>query len=253
MREHARMTRGQLTLYVVPASHPCAAVELALKRKGLAYRRVDLPPVLHALHQAVVFGRRTVPGLRLGTGEKVVGSRAIMRVLDGLEPAPPLLPADAARRARVEAAEAWADEILQPLVRRLVYGGFRRAPQAMLSYGEGADLPVPPAVAARTAPLIIPLGRALNRASDRAVRDDVAALAGRLDRADGYVAEGTIGGEPVNVADLQIGASLRLLMTMDDFRPDLEQRPSGRLALRLFPDYPGRMPSGSVPAATARS
>ena len=47
------MTRGQLTLYVVPASHPCAAVELALERKGLAYRRVDLLPVVHALHRAV--------------------------------------------------------------------------------------------------------------------------------------------------------------------------------------------------------
>src|SRR3954469_2172075 len=174
--QDARMARGELTLYVVPASHPCAAVELALKRKGLAYRRVDLPPVLHAVHQRLAFGRRTVPGLRLDTGEKVVGSRAIMRVLDGLEPEPPLLPAAAAQRARVEAAEAWGDEVLQGLVRRLVYAGFRRSPDAMLSYGEDAALPIPPAIAARTAPLIIPLGRALNRASDRAVSDDIAAL-----------------------------------------------------------------------------
>jgi glutathione S-transferase len=242
------MTRGELTLYVVPASHPCAAVELALKRKGLAYRRVDLPPVLHAVHQRLAFGRRTVPALKLGTGERVVGSRAIMRVLDGLEPEPPLLPADAAQRARVEAAEAWGDEVLQGLVRRLVYAGFRRSPDAMLSYGEDADLPIPPPIAARTAPLIIPLGRLLNRASDRTVRDDFAALPGHLDRADGYVSEGVIGRDPPNVADLQIGASLRLLMTMDDLRPGLEERPAGQLAMRLFPEYPGRLPSGSVPS-----
>src|SRR3954454_25190048 len=86
MREHAAMTRGELTLYVVPGSHPCAAAELALRRKGLAYRRVDLLPMWHVVHQTAVFGRRTVPGLKLPTGEKVVGSRAIMRVVDGLEP-----------------------------------------------------------------------------------------------------------------------------------------------------------------------
>src|SRR4051812_8894634 len=98
----ARMTSGEPTLYVVPASHPCAAVMLAFARKGLAYRRVDLPPMVHVVVQRVLFGRRTVPGLALPSGDKVVGSRAIMRVLDGLEPSPPLLPADAAARARVE-------------------------------------------------------------------------------------------------------------------------------------------------------
>ena len=236
------MTRGELTLYVVPASHPCAAVELALRRKGLAYRRVDLLPMWHVVHQSVRFGRRTVPALRLGTGEKVAGSRAIMRVLDGLEPQPPLLPADAAQRARVEAAEAWGDEVLQPFARRLIYAGFRRSPEAMLSYGEGADLPIPDAIAARSAPLIIPLGRALNRAGERAEREDVAALPAHLDRADGYVAEGVIGGDAPNVADLQIASSLRLLMTLDDLRGEIEPRPSGQLAARLFPDYPGRMP-----------
>src|SRR4051794_41744346 len=121
--QDARMTRGELTLYVVPASHPCAAVELALKRKGLAYRRVDLPPVLHALHQRFAFGRRTVPGLRLDTGEKGVGSRAIMRVLDGLEPQPPLPPPDPAQRARAAAAGASGAVVLQPLARRLAYPG----------------------------------------------------------------------------------------------------------------------------------
>ena len=242
------MTRGELTLYVVPGSHPCAAVELALKRKGLAYRRVDLLPMVHVVHQALVFGRRTVPGLKLGTGEKVVGSRAIMRVLDGLEPEPPLLPADAALRARVEAAEAWADDVLQPLVRRVLWAGFQRSPAALASYAEGADLPIPVALATRSAPLVIPLERALNRSSDEAVRADLAALPGHLRRTDGYVSEGVIGDGTPNVADLQIGASLRLLMTMDDLRPDIETRPSGQLALRLFPDYAGRMSSGSVPS-----
>jgi glutathione S-transferase len=185
-----------------------------------------------------------VPGLGLATGEKVVGSRAIMRVLDGLEPEPPLLPADAALRAKVEAAEAWGEEVLQPLVRRVLWAAAQRHPEALESYSEGSDLPVPTSLAIRTAPVLVRLERALNRSTDEAVRADLAALDAHLDRADGYVAEGVIGGETPNVADLQVGASLRLLMTLDDVREKIEPRPSGQLAARLFPDYPGRMPRG---------
>jgi glutathione S-transferase len=240
------MTRGELTLYVVPASHPCAAVELALERKGLAYRRVDLLPMWHVVHQRMVFGRRTVPGLKLDSGDRVSGSKAIMRVLETLEPEPPLLPAEAARRAKVEAAEAWADEVLQPLVRRVFWATAQRRPDALESYSEGSDLPIPASLAIRTAPVLVRLERALNRAGDGAARADLAALDAHLDRADGYVADGTIGGEPPNVADLQVASSLRLLMTLEDLRPRLEAHPAGQLALRLFPEYPGRMPAGAL-------
>jgi len=237
-----------MTLYVVPASHPCAAVEFALRRKSLAYRRVDLLPLWHVVHQRLKFGRRTVPGLELPDGERVSGSRAIMRVIEALEPDPPLLPAEAAKRAKVEAAEAWGDEVLQPLVRRVLWAAAQRHPEALESYSEGSDLPIPTSVAARSAPVLVRLERALNRSTEKAVAADLGALDGHLDRADGYVRESVIGDEPANVADLQIGASLRLLMTLDDLRPRIASRPSGELALRLFPDYPGRMPSGSVPS-----
>src|SRR3954452_20473255 len=100
MRQDARMPRGEVTLYVVPASHPCAAVELALQRQGLAYERVDLLPVFHLVHQRLAFDRRTAPGLKLPDGGRVSGSRAIMRVLEALEPARPLLPAAPPHRAK---------------------------------------------------------------------------------------------------------------------------------------------------------
>jgi glutathione S-transferase len=244
MAHDARMTTGELTLYVVPASHPCAAVEYALRRKGLAYRRVDLLPIAHVVHQRLAFGRRTVPGLKLPTGERVVGSRAILRVLDGLEPEPPLLPAEAARRAKVEAAEAWGEGDLQALVRRLLWGAAARRPDALASFSEEADLPVPVGVAMRSAPLVIRLERALNRASDEAVRRDLAGLDAQLKRADTYIAEGVIGGDVPNVADLQIAAGLRLAMTVEDLRSRIEPRPCGALALRLFPEYPGHIPAG---------
>src|SRR4051812_46303448 len=236
------MSSGEPTLYVVPASHPCAAVMLAFERKGLAYKRVDLPPMVHVAFQRLAFGRRTVPGLKLPTGDKVVGSRAIMRVLDGLEPDPPLLPADAALRAKVEGAEAWGEQVLQPLARRLLWAGFQRAPHALTSYAEGASLPIPLPLAARSAPLVIALERALNRSTPLTVRDDLGTLTAHLDRADGYIAEGVIGGDTPNVADLQIASSLRLLMTIDDLRPSIEARPAGRLATTLFGEYAGRIP-----------
>ncbi|CAN5450062.1 hypothetical protein BH20ACT17_BH20ACT17_03100 [soil metagenome] len=47
------------------------------------------------------FAQRTVPALRLDGGEKVQGSRAILRRLDELVPEPPLLPADPAARDAV--------------------------------------------------------------------------------------------------------------------------------------------------------
>src|SRR4051812_573515 len=163
------MTSGEPTLYVVPASHPCAAVMLAFERKGLAYRRVDLLPLVHVAVQRLLFGRRTVPGLRLPTGDKVVGSRAIMRVLEGLEPSPPLLPSDAALRAKAEAAEAWGDEVLQPLVRRVLWAGFQARPDALESYTEGADLPLPASLASASGPLLARAERLLNRSTAAAV------------------------------------------------------------------------------------
>ena len=114
------------TLYAVPASHPCAAVEKALQLKGIEYRRVDIPPVAHKAVQLALFGGGTVPGLVLD-GEKVLGSRKIMRALDDRVPEPRLLPADEKERKSVELAEEWGDEVLQPLVRRVIWVGPARA------------------------------------------------------------------------------------------------------------------------------
>jgi glutathione S-transferase len=238
----------RLKLYVVPGSHPCAAVERALQLKGLAYDRVDLIPVLHAVHQRIVFGRRTVPALKLPDGEKVVGTRAILRVLDGLEAVPPLLPAEPVLRSKVEAAEQWGDEDLQPRARRIGWHAMVRRTDAIDSYTAEADLPLPRWMTSAAGGTVARMARAANRAGDEAVRADLAALPGALDRIDGLIADGVIGGDAVNAADLQIGSSLRLLGTFGDLRPLLEDRPAGALALRVFPHYPGSTPAGVLPA-----
>jgi len=74
-------------------------------------------------------------------------------------------------------------------------------------------------------------------------------LPGLLDHADGLIAAGTIGGEQPNAADLQVGASVALLMKLEDLRGQIEQRPVGQLADRLF-SFPGTVPSGALPVMT---
>src|SRR3712207_5603066 len=141
-------------LFIVYGSHPCATVERALQLKGIPYRTVELPPFIHAGVQRVVFGRRTVPGLQLD-GEKLVGSRAILRRLEQLRPDPPLLPADPDQRARVEEAERWGDDVLQPVARRLLWPALKRSPAAAASFSKGAKFKLPGPVIRASFPLIV--------------------------------------------------------------------------------------------------
>src|SRR4051794_10023058 len=105
----------QLKLYVIPGSHPCAAVEAALALKGLHYERVGLLPGASPLIQLARFGRRTVPGLVVD-GYKVSGSPLIMRTLDGLAPEPRLYTDDLA----ADEAERWGDADLQDAARAII-------------------------------------------------------------------------------------------------------------------------------------
>jgi glutathione S-transferase len=236
-----------LKLYAVPGSHPSACVEAALRLKGVPYERVDLITGLHVAQQAARFGKRTVPAIA-GDGIKMTGSGAILRWLDGAAPKPPLFPADPERRARVEEAESWGEEVLQPAARRISWAALRRDSSNVASYLEGAQLPIPANVAVRATPLVTPFVRWLNKAGDDNVREDLRALPGWLDRVDAWVADRTMGGQKPNAADLQIGSSLALLSTFGDLKPLLEDRPAARVVERAFPDFPGHTPAGALPA-----
>ena len=234
------------TLYAVPASHPCACVERALQLKAIEYRRIDMPPVAHTAIQQALFGGGSVPGLVLD-GEKVLGSLPIIRALEEKAPEPPLLPSDPRERKSVELAEGWGDEVLQPLVRRVLWAALGRRPGAMLSYSEGSKLPIPAPVARLSAPLIARAERRLNGAADLNVRADLAHLERHLQRVDRWVEHEVIGGEHPNAADLQIGSGLALLLTIEDVASRFDGRPATELARRWFPDYPGRVPAGTLP------
>jgi glutathione S-transferase len=239
------MSAGKL--YVLPGSHPCAAVEAALRLKGMEFDRVDMIPMTQLLIGPLRYGGSTVPGMRID-GERLVGSRTIMRRLDELAPEPPLLPPPGDERyAPVLEAERWGDEVLQSVPRGLVDVAFLRRPQAMLSYAQGARLPMPSALMKPATPLTAKLMAMRNKARDATARADIAALPGRLDRIDRWIAEGLIGGERPNAADLQIGSTIRLLMSIGDVRPLVEGRPAAKLA-DWFPPMVGEIEAGVLPA-----
>jgi len=198
-------------------------------------------PIKQVSLRAMGFAQDTVPALKLGS-KKIQGSRQISRELDRVRPQPPLFPSDPEERGRVEEAELWGDEVLQPSARRMIWNGLGRDRSALTSYSEGAKLRVPTAVAARTGAPVIAMARRRNQADDQAVARDFSELPGVLAHVDGLIADGVIGGEGANAADFQIAPSVRLMLTMDDLRPAIESRPAGELAMRLIPDFPGRLP-----------
>jgi glutathione S-transferase len=235
-------------LYVVHGSHPCATVQRALDMKAVPYELVELLPPMHAALQRLRFGTRTVPGLTLESGEKITGSRAIIRRLEELAPEPSLFPAEPGARDDVDRAEEWGDEVWQPTARRLVWRTLTLRPQAMKSYQEGSRFPLPTVAVRALAPAVNAVERRLNGAEEGAVRADLRALPGHLDRIDAWLADGVLGSATVNAADLQIASTSRLMLTLGDVRPFFAGRPAEAHAMGLFGEWAGSTPPGVFPA-----
>lgn len=229
-------------LFTVPASHPSWTARLMLERKGIPYKRVDLVFGVHKpILRAAGFSGNTVPAVRLD-GRKVQGTRDIARELDRVVPEPPLFPADPDDRGKVEEAERWGDDVLQPVPRRLVWNMLKRGRAPVRSYLAGARLGIPTSIAAATSAPIVAYAARYNQADDDHVLADLNALPGLIDHVDALIADGVIGGPEPNAADFQIATSLALLLTADDIRPLIAGRPAGELANRLVPGFPGHTP-----------
>jgi len=237
----------KLKLYAIPGSHPCLAVEAALGLKGLEYERVDMLPGLSPFHQLATFGKRTVPAMNID-GDKVVGSRLIMRALDGIAPEPPLFPHDPGRRAAAEEAERWGDEVLQDSARWIAIYAVGHRPESASSYTVDANIPRMPDA------LVAPLTRAIFAAELRVlgggqerVQSSLRDLPAQLDHVDSLLHDGVIGGDPPAAADLQIASSIRLLLTVADVRELVEAHACGEWARRVLPGFPGEVPQGALP------
>jgi glutathione S-transferase len=238
-------------LYLVHGSHPCDTVAKAFELKGLSLKRVEIPISMQPAVMKVLFGGLTVPGVRFDDGEKVQGSRAILRALEARVVEPPLYDGPAGAEAIAE-AERWGDEVLQSVPRRLLWMAFGVHPRAMHGFQDGQRSPkLPMPVLLVAAKLVLPIERRLNAVDDAAVRADLAALPALLDQVDAYIADGVLDGERPNAADLQIAPSLRLLHALDDVRPLIAGRPAEAFAFRWFAPLTGRVPSGALPVETA--
>jgi glutathione S-transferase len=234
-------------LYTMSGSHPCAAVEAALALKSIEYDRVELLWPSQVLIGRLRYGGTTVPGMRLDR-ERIVGSRPIMRRLDSLVADPALLPApgDPSYAAVLE-AERWGDEVLQGVARRLIDAALLRRTAAMESYLGDAKLPLPRALIRPGLPLTARWMARRNKAGDEPARADIAEVRVHLDRIVAWIADGLLGGERPNAADLQIGSSIRLLVSIGDVRPLIEGRPAAGLT-RYFPPMVGEVEAGALPA-----
>jgi glutathione S-transferase len=249
-------------LYVILGSHACRAAILMLDYKGIRYEPVELPTGLHPFalrlrgfkgnpepfreldgKSSPMLGMAdragTVPALVMD-GRHVKTNREIARFLDRVRPEPPLFPADPARRAEVEEAERWGDEVFQMTARRIALAGVRHGPDAMLNRGDDG----------RLGPLLFRSQRMrllgtrmlalfIFRVDADAEAKLQAELPGMLDRIDGWIEAGVLNGEELNAADFMIAPSLALISYRRDLRPELERRPLIGLIDRVLPEPPG--------------
>ena len=234
----------ELTLHVLPPSHPCMAVSAALQLKGLEYERVDLPAGGHVEQMAAIYGdgNTTVPGMVVGD-EPVHGSSAIFARLEELEPEPSLFPEPITDDVRE--AERWGNEELQDLGRHLSWGAMHFRPEAMGTFGGGEPLDPP---GTDFAMKYLRGAWKYHGLSAELIAADLAGLPAKLAHVDALAADGIIGGAQVNAADLQIASTLRVLLTIGDIEPLIAGRPGEEIARRLFPDYAGHVPAGAFPA-----
>jgi glutathione S-transferase len=146
----------------------------------------------------------------------------------------------------VREAERWGDDELQDLGRRLPWGALHFRPEAMGTFAGGEALdPAGTDFAIR----YVHASWKYHRISAERLAEDLAGLPAKLDHIERLAGDGVIGGDQANAADLQIGATLRVLLTLDDVAPLIEAGPGGEIARRWFGEYPGCVPAGAFPAS----
>lgn len=244
------MTAATPSLYVFQGSHPCEAVLAAARYQGVEVRRVELPPVLHRAIVRSRFPAGTVPALAVGE-ERIQGTSAIFRALDDRSPFGRRLFPDGRSASAIVEAERWGAGNLQDSGRRLIWGHFRRSPEAMRAWADHTDDPVArwiKRIAGRPASRV---AATANRATDDRIRADLIALPGVLDHVDALIRDGVIGRDEPNAADFQILSTVGLWMVLADLRSVIAGRPCGIAAARLFPDYVARpgIAAGALPAS----
>jgi glutathione S-transferase len=241
------------TLYTMPISHPGWSARLAFARKGIEPKVVDLPAGMHpALLWLRGYRRGTVPAARID-GRRVEGSRAIVQELERLAPQPSLYPDDPERRAAVEDAERWGDQVFQDVPRAIARHAIaHERPTRVWFMGEHAGMPLP-SVAATVS---IPVARAMAAragGSETGARTALRELPAALDRVDALLADGLLG-EPdaPNAAGVQLAPTVVLVAGLPDLADLVAGRPCAAWAAALLPQYARSFPASPLIAALRR-
>ena len=186
-----------------------------------------------------------MPALKFD-GQRIQGSRKIARALDERWPEPPLFPADPALRARVEEAERWGEEQLQPIPRRLFRYGVARNPELRHRVVRAQRLPIPGLTAQVIRPAVEWYVRTVEadgrRATQAGVRADLAALPALLGHVDRLLDEATLTLNPPNAATLQIMASVNLMGRFADLAELVASHACAEPVRELFPRYRAELP-----------
>jgi glutathione S-transferase len=234
----------------IKLSHPGHAARLMLEHKGIDYALVNVPAGMQAAQIRLAgFKGGTVPALRID-GHRALGTLAISRLLDEIQPEPPLFPAEPSHRRAVEEAEAWGERVLQPIPRRLLRWALRHRHAARMTFARELGMPLPQFAAVAMTPGAAFYARREQAGSTERIRRDWDELPGHLDHVDELIAAGTIGGRERNAADYQIGTTLRVILACADFESLIAGRPAEDLARGVWPHYSQRMPPMLPPELT---
>jgi glutathione S-transferase len=236
----------EATLYYIAVSHPSQAARKMLELKGVPFKLVKVFPLNQRVHLRVAgFRGGTVPALKVD-GRRIQGSRQIARALDELWPEPSLFPSEPDKRRRVEDAERWGEQQLQPVPRRIGRYGAAHEDAVRRWGARDIGLPAPGVMSTLSVPLTRYYARTLEvdgrRGVQSGVRTDLDALPQLLERADALLADGTLSLDAPNAATFQVLASVRLLDRMMDLHELIGARDCAQAAATLFPDYPGPVP-----------
>jgi glutathione S-transferase len=235
-----------IKLYGTPPSPPSHTARLMLERKGLDHKLIWLLPGLWpALLRTRGFRGGTVPAMKID-GRRIQGSLLISRELEQLKPEPALFPSDPERRVAVEEAERWGDEILQDVPRRIVRWISVHRPEARVLIAREVNIPLPRFAAWINAPAARHLANKVD--ADGQIQRAIAQVPEVIDHVDELIADGVIGGDEPNAADLQIATSVRALLTVKDLAPATQGRPAADLAMRYLPELGNDFPAGMLPA-----
>lgn len=240
-----RMTGSpELTLHAVPFSHPCLAVEGALKHHRYEYERVELVSGQHGdeIERIYGSGKRTVPGLLID-GEPVHGTTAIFTRLDEMVGPGSLYPTSVA--ATIREAERGLAEDLQTAARFLTFGALHFRPEALGTFsGSG---PLDPAGTDFAIRFVRGAWKYIG-IDAKQIFAILESLPDQFDQVDELIADGAAGGEEPTALDFQLGSTIQMLLQVGDLRPMVQGRPVERLAIDWFEPGLADIPAGALPA-----